>query len=100
MTFGWHLDSGKLEGHLLCMQLIIDIDDETYADIEAMAKEQHASVDSVASEVLSRYGRVRRAVSTQGKLSDHFRIPVSESESFTMEDVHHFEDESDLRQMA
>ena len=33
----------------------IEIDDETYADLEALAKKEHASISSVVKNALSRF---------------------------------------------
>lgn len=78
------------------MQLTVEIDDETYAGIEAVAKSEHASIGSVAARAL---GNFRKMVNRQQPVKEphDYQIPISLSRSFTMEDVREAEDENDMR---
>lgn len=78
------------------MQLTIEIDDETYAGIEAVAKDEHASISSVAARAL---GNFRKMVNRQqpAKEAHGYQIPISPSRPFTMADVYEAEDENDMR---
>lgn len=78
------------------MQLTVEIDDETYAGIEAVAKREHASVGSVAARAL---GNFRKMVHRQQpvKAAHGYQMPISPSRPFTMEDVYQAEDENDMR---
>jgi hypothetical protein len=77
----------------------IEIDDETYADLEALAKKEHASIGSVVKNALSRLPGLRKSAPVV-KAVQGYRIPVSPSEPFTLEDVRRIEDENDLRGLA
>jgi phage tail protein X len=77
----------------------IEIDDETYADLEALAKREHASIGSVVKNALSRLPGLRKPAPVV-KAAHGYRIPVSPSEPFTLEDVRWIEDENDLRGLA
>ena len=93
------VDRGKPGRHFHPMQLTIEIDDETYAGIEAVAKEQHSSVGSVAARFLSRFRTAKPEAKASVKLPHGYKIPVSPSEPFTMDDVRRIEDENDFRGM-
>ena len=78
------------------MQLTIDIDDELYAGIEAVAKQEHSSVSSVVTHALSRMPGFRKPA--EPVIQPHgYKIRVSPSEPFTLEDVYRIEDENDMR---
>jgi phage tail protein X len=77
----------------------IEVDDETYADLEALAKKEHASIGSVVKNALSRLPGLRKPTPVV-KSALGYRIPVSPSEPFTLEDVQRIEDENDLRGLA
>jgi hypothetical protein len=78
----------------------IEIDDETYASLEALAKREHASVGSVVRRALSRLPGLRKPAPQPMEIPHGYKIPVSPSEPFTMEDVHRIEDDNDLRGLA
>ena len=78
----------------------IEMDDETYASLEALAKREHASIGSVASRALSRLPGLRKPETKSVTIPHGYQIPVSPSERFTMEDVHRIEDDNDLRGLA
>lgn len=82
------------------MQLTIEIDDELYAGIEAMAEREHSSVSTVVKRTLSRVSGFRKPVPPPVKAPHGYKIKVSPSEPFTMEDVYRIEDENDMRGMA
>ncbi len=82
------------------MQLTIEIDDETYADIEAVAKQEHSSVSSVVKHALSRLPALRKPAPPV-KIPHGYKIPVSEgARPFTSEDVYAAEDENDMRGLS
>jgi negative regulator of replication initiation len=71
----------------------IEIDDETYASLEALAKREQASVGSVVKRALSRFPGMRKP-SAPVKMPHGYKIPVSEGRRpFTTEDVLREEDE-------
>jgi hypothetical protein len=78
----------------------IEIDDETYAGVEAIAKREHASIGSVVTRALSRLPGFRKPAPPPAKIPHGYKIPVSPSEPFTMEDVYRIEDDNDLRGLA
>ncbi len=82
------------------MQLTIEIDDDTYAGIEAVAQREHSSVSSVVKHALSRMTGLRKPALPPVKIPHGHKIRVSPSESFTMEDVYRIEDENDMRGLA
>ncbi|WP_395742828.1 ribbon-helix-helix protein, CopG family [Prosthecobacter sp.] len=78
----------------------IEIDDETYASLEVLAKKEHTSVSSVVKGALSRLPGLRKTAAPV-KIPHGYRIPVSEgSRPFTSEDVYAAEDENDLRGLS
>lgn len=81
------------------MQLTIEIDDETYAGIEAVAKREHSSIGSVVTRALSRLPGLSKSAPPV-KAPHGYKIPVSPSETFTMEDVYRIEDDNDMRGLA
>ena len=82
------------------MQLTIEIDDELYAGIEAVAKQEHSSVSSLVKRTLSRVPGFRKPAQPPVKAPHGYKIRVSPSEPFTMEDVYRIEDENDMRGLA
>lgn len=81
------------------MQLTIEIDDELYAGIEAAAQREHSSVSNVVKRTLSRVPGFRKPAPPV-KVPHGYKIRVSPSEPFTMEDVYRIEDENDMRGLA
>lgn len=76
----------------------IEIDDETYAALEAVAEAQQASVNSVAARVLSRLRGTGRSLKQPVPVPHGYKMPVSKGERpFTLEDVLEAEDDHDLR---
>lgn len=71
----------------------IEVDDETYASLEALAKREQASIGSVISRALSRFPGLRKPAPQPVKTPYGYKMPVSPSESFTSEDVYRLEDE-------
>lgn len=73
----------------------IEVDDETYASLEMLAKEEHASIGSVVKRAVSRLPRFGRTQSKLPVTLPHgYRLPVSEGvRPFTTEDVHQLEEE-------
>jgi hypothetical protein len=82
------------------MQLTIEIDDETYAGIEAVAQREHSNIGSVVTRALSRLPGLRKQVEPPVKMSHGYKIPVSPGEPFTMEDVYAAEDDNDMRGLS
>ncbi|MDI1311524.1 hypothetical protein [Prosthecobacter sp.] len=83
------------------MQLTIEIDDETYAGIEAAAQREHSSVSSVVKNALSRVPGFRKPAPPPVKIPHGYKIPVSEgARPFTSEDVYVAEDENDMRGLS
>ncbi|OYW74404.1 MAG: hypothetical protein B7Z37_18065 [Verrucomicrobia bacterium 12-59-8] len=83
------------------MQLTIEIDDETYAGIEAVAQREHSSVSIVVKNALSRVPGFRKPASTPVKIPHGYKIPVSEgARPFNSEDVYVAEDENDMRGLS
>ena len=82
------------------MQLTIEIDDELYAGIEAVAKQEHSSVSSVVKRTLSRVPGFRKP--TEPVKQPHgYKIPISKGAyPFTMEDVYAAEDDNDMRGLS
>lgn len=79
---------------------MIEIDDETFADLEALAKQEHASFGSVIKRAIRRLPGVRRAAgeSAPVRVPHGCGIPVSEGDRpFTSGDVYRIEEENDLR---
>lgn len=78
---------------------MIEIDDETFADLEALAKQEHASFGNVIKRAIRRLPGVRRAEDEPApvKVPHGYKIPVSKGVPFTMEDVRAVEDDNDLR---
>lgn len=79
------------------MQLTIEIDDDLYAGIEAAAQREHSSVSAVVKRTLNRVPGFRKPLQSPVRAPHGYKISVSPSESFTMEDVYRIEDENDLR---
>ncbi|WP_395741330.1 ribbon-helix-helix protein, CopG family [Prosthecobacter sp.] len=77
----------------------IEIDDETYASLEVLAKREHSSVSSVVKRELRRLPGLRQPAPPV-KLPHGYKISVSPSEQFTMKDVYRIEDENDMRGLA
>lgn len=78
----------------------IEIDDETYADLEALAKKEHASISSVVKNALSRFSGMRKPAAPV-KVPHGYKIPISKGERpFTSEDVYVAEDENDMRGLS
>lgn len=71
----------------------IEVDDETYAGIEAIAKQEHASVGSVVERALSRLPGFRKPQPAPVPSPHGYKMPVSPSEPFTSEDVYRLEEE-------
>ena len=70
----------------------IEIDDETYAGLEALAKQEHASVSSVVKRALCRLPSLRKPAPV--KMPHGYKIPVSEGrKTFTTADVLKAEEE-------
>ncbi len=78
----------------------IEIDDETYASLEALAQQEHSSVSSVVKRALNRVPGLRKPAPLPVKAPHGYKIRVSPSETFTMEDVQRIEDENDMRGLA
>jgi negative regulator of replication initiation len=71
----------------------IEVDDETYASLEALAKREQASVGSVLKRALSRLPGMRKPAAPVS-MPHGYKIPVSEGRRpFTTEDVLREEDE-------
>ena len=82
------------------MQLTIEIDDETYAGIEAVAQREHSSVSSVVTHALSRLPGLSKPASPV-KIPHGYKITVSAGgRPFTSEDVYAAEDENDMRGLS
>ena len=78
----------------------IEIDDETYADLEALAKREHASIGSVVKNALSRLPGLRKPAPVV-QAAHGYKIPISKGERpFTSEDVYAAEDENDMRGLS
>jgi|GEM_PF-1966908 len=75
----------------------IEIDDETYASLEMLAQREHSSVSSVVKRVVSRVPGFQKPAPPPVKVPHGYKISVSPSEPFTMEDVYRIEDENDMR---
>ncbi len=76
------------------MQLTIDIDDELYAGIEAVAKQEHSSVSSVVKHALSRLPTLRKSTEPPVKAPHGYKLAASEGRHpFTTEDVLRIEEE-------
>jgi len=64
----------------------IEIDDETYAGLEALAKQERASVSSVVKRALCRLPSLRKPAPV--KIPHEYKIPVSEvRKTFTTAEV-------------
>lgn len=82
------------------MQITIEIDDELYAGIEAVAQREHSSVGSVVRSALSRLPGVRKPAEPV-KQPHGYKIPISKGERpFTMEEVYAVEDDNDMRGLS
>lgn len=82
---------------------MVEIDDETFADLEVLAKQEHASFGSVIKRALRRLPKVRRAEGEPApiKMPHEYKIPISEGDRpFTSEDVYRIEEENDLRGLS
>lgn len=77
----------------------IEIDDETFAKLEAFAKQEHASFGSVIKRAIHRLPAVQRPAVEPSpiKVPHGYKIPVSKGVPFTMADVWAVEDDNDLR---
>ncbi len=76
------------------MQLTIDIDDELYAGIEAVAKHEHSSVSSVVRHALSRLPTLKKSTEPPLKAPHGYKLAASEGRlPFTTEDVLRIEEE-------
>ena len=83
------------------MQLTIEIDDDTYAGIEAVAQREHSRVSSVVTHALSRMTGLRKPAPPPVKVPHGYKIPVSAgARPFTSEDVYAAEDENDMRGLS
>lgn len=70
----------------------IEVDDETYASLKVLAREEHASIGSVVKRAVSRLPGFWKTQS--GPEIMLHRLPVSEGEEpFTTEDVQRLEEE-------
>lgn len=79
----------------------IEIDDETYASLEAVAKQEHSSVSTVVKRALSRVPGFRKPAPPPVKAPHGYKIPVSKgSRPFTSEDVYTVEDENDMHGLS
>jgi len=74
----------------------IEIDDETYASLEALAQQEHSSVSSVVKRALNRVPRVESPAVSM-RTAHGYKIPISKGIPFTMDDVYAAEDENDMR---
>ena len=75
----------------------IEIDDETYASLEVLAKREHSSVSSVVKRAVSRVPGFQKPAPPPVKVPHGYKIPVSPGVPFTIEDVDAAEDENDMR---
>jgi len=78
----------------------IEIDDETYADLDALTKQEQSSVTSVVKRALSRLPSLRK-LAAPVKVPHGYKMPVSKgSRPFTSEDVYAAKDENDMRGLS
>ncbi|MGV3663423.1 MAG: hypothetical protein ACO1TE_24845 [Prosthecobacter sp.] len=76
------------------MQLTVEIDDETYAGLEVLAKREHATIGSVVKRAIVRLPGLKSVQPAPVvKMPHGYSIPVSESVPFTSEDVYRIEEE-------
>lgn len=77
------------------MQLTVEIDDETYAGLEVLAKREHATIGSVVKRVITRLPGLKSARSVPVVQIPHgYSIPVPQGAfPFTSEDVYRAEEE-------
>lgn len=79
----------------------IEIDDETYASLEVLAREEHLSISSVVKHAVSRVPDFRKHESPPVNVPHGYKIPVSKgARPFTSEDVYAAEDENDMRGLS
>lgn len=80
------------------MQLTVEIDDETYAGLEVLAKREHATIGSVVKRAITRLPGLKGLQSAPVvKIPHGYSIPVSEGAfPFTSEDVCRAEEELHL----
>jgi len=79
------------------MQLTLELDDETCATLQSLAKEEQCSPGKIIARALRRLPR--RQPSPTVPEPHGYTIPVSQGRPFTMEDVRRIEDDNDLRGM-
>lgn len=77
------------------MQLTVEIDDETYAGLEILAKQEHATIGSVVKRAITRLPGLKNKLPPRVvKMPHGYRIPASEGAfPFTSEDVYRAEEE-------
>ncbi len=80
------------------MQLTLELDDETCATLQSLAKEEQCSPGRIIARALRRLPR--RQPGPPVPEPHGYTIPVSQGRPFTMEDVQRIEDDNDLRGMA
>jgi len=80
------------------MQLTLELDEETCATLESLAKEEQCSPGSIIARALRRLPRRKPAPPVSPVHG--YTIPASPGRPFTMEDVYRIEDDNDMRGMA
>ena len=81
------------------MQLTLELDDETCATLQSLAREDQCSPGRIIARALRRLPR--RQPSPTVPPGHSYTIPVSQGRvPFTTEDVRRLEDEDDMRGMA
>ena len=80
------------------MQLTLELDDETCATLQSLAKEEQCSPGRIIARALRRLPR-RKPVPPVPE-PHGYTIPVSQGRPFTMEDVRRIDDDNDLRGVA
>lgn len=72
----------------------IDIDDETYASLEVLAREEHASISAVVKRAVSRLPVLRKPEPPPVNAAHGYKLVASEGRHpFTTEDVLRLEEE-------
>ena len=76
----------------------IEVDDETFADLDALAKRRHTTVSRLIQSALQRMTGGQRAEEPVIQAPHGYKIPISKGlRPFTIQDVWAAEDENDMR---
>lgn len=79
------------------MQFTVELDEETCATLQSMAREEQCSPGSIIARALRRLPRGKPAAETPA--GQGYVMPISQGAMpFTTEDVKRFEDEDDMRE--